>query len=395
MSAQRIITRPVWVLSLISLFTDFASEMLYPIMPIYLQQIGFSVVLIGILEGIAEAVAGLSKGYFGRLSDQWQTRVPFVRWGYGLSAISKPMMAIFTFPLWIFGARTLDRLGKGLRTGARDALLSSYTTPEHKGEVFGFHRSLDTVGAFLGPLAALAFLIFFPGAYRELFLFAFFPGMIAVAITFLLKENPGMIRAKALGTSFSGFLKYPFKSSKTYQRLLVGLLAFALVNSSDVFLLLMLKFNGFTDSEMLMAYIFYNAIYALLAYPIGVLGDRIGLRRMFILGLLTFAVVYGGMALNHNKLIFWVLMGLYGVYAAATEGIAKAWISNISPGAETGTAIGTYEAFKSLATIMASALAGVVWEFISPTATFAVTAILTIIILFYFTMFTKYEPTTS
>lgn len=395
MSAKGIISRSVWVLSLVSLFTDFASEMLYPVMPVYLQQIGFSVVLIGVLEGIAEAVAGLSKGYFGRLSDQWQTRVPFVRWGYGLSAVSKPMMAIFTFPLWIFGARTLDRLGKGLRTGARDALLSSYTTPEHKGKVFGLHRSMDTVGAFLGPLMALAFLGFFPGAYRELFLFAFVPGIIAVGITFLLKENPGVFRAKALGTSFAGFLQYPFNSSKEYQRLLIGLLTFALVNSSDVFLLLMLKFNGFSDSEMLMAYIFYNAIYALLAYPIGIIADRIGMKRTFILGLFIFTIVYAGMALNHNKLIFWFLMGLYGIYAAATEGIAKAWISNISPQPETGTAIGTYEAFKSLATIAASASAGLLWELVNPAATFVVTAAITMGIVIYFNFFTKHELVTE
>ena len=144
----KIITRTVWVLSLVSLFTDIASESLYPIMPVYLKEIGFSVLLIGVLEGFAEATAGLSKSYFGRLSDLSGTRLPFVRFGYLLSAVSKPMMAVFTFPVWIFFSRTIDRFGKGVRTGARDALLSDEATAQTKGRIFGFHRSMDTLGGF-------------------------------------------------------------------------------------------------------------------------------------------------------------------------------------------------------------------------------------------------------
>src|SRR5690606_28639515 len=154
------ITRTVWILSLVSLFTDMASEMLYPIMPIYLKSIGFSILLIGVLEGLVEAVAGLSKGYFGQLSDSKAKRAPFVQLGYSLSAISKPMMAFFVYPLWIFFARTTDRLGKGIRTGARDAMLSAETTKANKGKVFGFHRSMDTFGAVLGPALALCYLYF-------------------------------------------------------------------------------------------------------------------------------------------------------------------------------------------------------------------------------------------
>ena len=160
------ITRTVWILSFVSLFTDMASEMLYPVMPIYLKTIGFSIVLIGILEGVAEAVAGLSKGYFGKLSDNSGKRVPFVQIGYAFSAISKPMMALFIYPLWIFFARTIDRFGKGIRTGARDAILSDEATPETKGKVFGFHRSMDTLGAVLGPLLALLYLYYYPEDYK-------------------------------------------------------------------------------------------------------------------------------------------------------------------------------------------------------------------------------------
>ncbi|MDD5149561.1 MAG: MFS transporter [Flavobacterium sp.] len=158
------ITRTVWILSFVSLFTDMASEMLYPIMPIYLKTIGFSIVLIGILEGVAEAVAGLSKGYFGKLSDNSGKRVPFVQIGYTFSAISKPVVAFFIYPLWIFFARTIDRFGKGIRTGARDAILSDEATPETKGKVFGF-QSICTMLA-----SSLAGLIWYQFGASETFM---------------------------------------------------------------------------------------------------------------------------------------------------------------------------------------------------------------------------------
>ena len=171
---MRIIKRTVIILSVVSLFADIASEMIYPVIPIYLKEIGFSVFLIGILEGIAEFTAGISKGYFGKLSDRKGVRLPFIKLGYLLSSISKPMMGLFTYPLWIFFARTTDRFGKGLRTAARDALLSQQATKETKGRIFGFHRGMDTIGAAIGPIIALSFLYFFPKDYARLFYLALF-----------------------------------------------------------------------------------------------------------------------------------------------------------------------------------------------------------------------------
>src|SRR5574339_622590 len=177
---MRIINRTVIILSVVSLFADIASEMIYPVVPVYLKEIGFSVLLIGILEGVAEFTAGISKGYFGKRSDEKGIRLPFIQGGYFLSAISKPMMAMLTYPLWIFFARTIDRFGKGLRTAARDALLSKQATKETKARVFGFHRGMDTVGAAIGPMIALSFLYFFPKSYATLFYLAFIPGIISV-----------------------------------------------------------------------------------------------------------------------------------------------------------------------------------------------------------------------
>ncbi|MCC6279454.1 MAG: MFS transporter, partial [Saprospiraceae bacterium] len=241
-------SRNIWILSLVSLFTDMASEMLYPIMPVYLKSIGFSIVFIGVLEGVAEAVAGLSKGYFGRRSDLMGRRLPFVQIGYGLSALSKPMLALWAHPLWVFFARTTDRLGKGVRTGARDALLSDEATAATKGRVFGFHRSMDTLGAVMGPLLALLFLYLHPGAYRSLFLLAFIPGLLAVVCTLLVRESGNTARRTMSNKPrFLDFFRYWQQSPAQYRRLVGALLLFAVFNSSDVFLLLKIKEAGCSD----------------------------------------------------------------------------------------------------------------------------------------------------
>ena len=357
---RKILTRTILLVSFVSFFTDIASEMLYPVMPVYLQSIGFSVILIGILEGLAEATAGLSKGYFGKYSDKIGSRVPFVRWGYILSAVSKPLMAAFAVPIWVFLVRTLDRLGKGIRTGARDAMLSDEATKENKGKVFGFHRALDTAGAALGPFAALVFLHFYPAQYKWLFVIAVIPGLIAISLTFLLKDKQKTISSKK-SPGFLSFLTYWGESSKQFKLLVIGLLTFTLFNSSDAFLLLSIKHNGFSDSYMIGVYIFYNLVYALLSFPIGILADKIGLGRTLIIGFSTFAIVYLLLGFAAVSWHFIFLFGLYAVYAASTEGISKALISNMAEKGKTATAIGFYTSFASICALLASSLAGFIW----------------------------------
>jgi MFS family permease len=380
---KHVITRTVLFLSLVSLFTDIASEMLYPVMPVYLKSIGFSVLLIGILEGIAEAVAGLSKGYFGRLSDLTQRRLPFVRYGYLLSAVSKPMLAVFTCPWWIFISRTIDRLGKGIRTGARDAMLSDEGTAKTKGQIFGFHRSMDTLGAALGPFIALIFLFYQPRQYRLLFFIAFLPGIFAIIFTLLLKERRGDKILGSLKISFFDFIKYWKRSPHLYRKLIAGLLLFALFNSSDMFLLIRLKESGLGDTVILAMYIFYNMVYAFFSYPVGIIADKIGLKHIFIIGLVIFSAVYLGMGLNHSWYGFIILFFLYAVYAAATEGISKAWITNLVRQSDTATAIGTYTAFQSVSTMVASAMAGFIWYRFGATAMFSLSAFIAIMVAFY------------
>lgn len=381
---MRIITRTVWILSLVSLFTDMASEMLYPVMPVYLQSIGFSVFIIGILEGLAEATAGLSKGYFGKWSDASKRRVPFVQIGYAFSAVSKPMLALFIAPLWVFAARTLDRLGKGIRTGARDAILSGEATKATKAKIFGFHRSMDTLGAVIGPLFALLWLYYYPEDYRTLFLVAFLPGLLAIAASLLLKEKRQAPKTQAK-VSFFSFLHYWRESPKAYRQLVAGLLWFALFNSSDVFLLLKAKASGLNDTAVIGIYIFYNLVYALFAFPVGILADKIGLKKIFITGLVLFAAVYFGMSWAENNIyLFSILFLLYGLYAAATEGVSKAWITNISDASDAATAVGSFAAWQSIGSLVASALTGFIWYQFGAGTALAVTAMATLIAIGYF-----------
>ena len=379
------------VLSLVSLFADVASEMLYPVIPVYLKEIGFSVLGIGLLEGVAGFTAGLSKGYFGKLSDEKGLRLPFVKGGYLLSALSKPMMALFTLPLWIFFTRAVDRLGKGVRTAARDALLSQQATPGTKARVFGFHRSMDTLGAAIGPVLSLLILFFYPGHYTLVFIIAFGPGLISVALVFLLKEKKAPRSTLGRGAFFS-FLKYWSIASPQYRRVVAGLLLFALFNSADIFLLLKTKEITGDDRLTIGAYILYNGVFAAASYPLGSLADRIGVRTVFLSGLLLFAAVYFLFAATASLYAIFGAFVLYGVYAAATEGITKAWITNMSGEQDTATAIGFYTSGESICALLASTMAGALWTAFGSSVTFYATAAVSLAVFVYFLLLKNTSP---
>jgi MFS family permease len=384
----KIINRTVLILSLVSLFADVASEMLYPVIPVYLKEIGFSVLLIGILEGVANFTAGLSKGYFGKLSDEKGLRLPFVKLGYFFSAVSKPMMAFFVYPLWIFFARTVDRLGKGLRTAARDALLSQNATKETKARVFGFHRAMDTLGAAIGPTLALVFLIFYPHQYKTIFLIAFVPGIISVLLVFLVKEKKAPTSTLGKGNFFS-FFKYWNIATPDYKRLVVGLLILALFNSSDLFLILETKQITGSDRITIEAYILYNVVFALASYPLGAIADKIGIKKVFFSGLTLFALVYLLFGITNSTAVIFTAFFIYGLYAAATEGISKAWITNLSHAADTATAIGFYTSAESICTLLASMIAGALWDNVGSSATFFTTSFAAIVVIFYFVFYLR------
>lgn len=388
MTKQKIFTRTIWMLSFVSLFNDVGGEMLIPVMPIYLKSIGFTALWIGMLEGFAEAVVGLSKGYFGKRSDEIGKRLPFIRLGYFMSALAKPLTALFAMPAWVLFTRTGDRLGKGIRTSARDAMLSDECSKENKGKVFGLHRSMDTVGAAIGPFLALVFLYFYPGQYKLLFMLAIFPGMVSVFITFLIKETPKQPFLKESKGVFS-FFSYWNRANVTYKKLVIGLLLFAFFNSSDLFLLLMAKSVGLDDLHIIAVYIFYNLVFALFALPMGHLADKIGMKATFCLGLFLFVLVYAGMAFLQSEWMLAVLFFIYGIYAATTDGVSKAWIVNNVSKEETATALGLFASGSSMVAFVSSTIAGLIWVVLSPATMFLVAAIGVSLVLVYFITATK------
>ncbi|TND09036.1 MAG: Major Facilitator Superfamily transporter [Bacteroidetes bacterium] len=366
------LTRNIILLSLISLFNDLAGEMLYPILPLYLESVGFSVLWIGLLEGMAEAISGISKSYFGKLSDRSGKRVPFIRIGYAMSAFSKPMLILFRFAPYVLFMRTVDRLGKGVRTGARDALLSDESAPENRGKVFGFHRAMDTLGAVLGPTVALAWLLTQGDKNLEpVFWFAAIPGAAGIILTFLIREQRKEPKIKTGNGGFFSFFSYWKIAKPEYKKIVAALGVFFLLNSSDVFLLLLVKKMGFGTSTAVLLYILYNCTYVIVSYPAGRLADKIGMKKMLLSGLSIFALVYviGGFLFffsqpaQINLVLLIAAFALYGIYAACSDGVAKAWLSKTCEKSDSAQAMGLFSGVQSLGALAASSIAGLLWTF--------------------------------
>ncbi len=373
------IPRQVFILGMVSLFTDIASEMLYPITPIFLTAVlGSSMAVVGLIEGVAEFIAGLLKGYFGNFSDKVGKRSVFIVIGYALSAISKPLPGIFQNIPTVLFSRVADRTGKGIRTAPRDALLGSYSNG-NSGAIFGFHRGMDTLGAAIGPVAALVLLHYFPNNFQLIFLLAFIPSAIAVLFTMLVKDKPieSKLRSRK---NYSEFWK---SAPKTYKKLLLLITIFSLVNSSDVFLILKSKDVSDSSTLAIFGYIFYNLIYAAASYPLGGLSDKFGKRNVYSFGLIIFSLVYFGFALAPKIEFIWLLFALYGIYAASTEGISKAWVSDLIPDEQRGSAIGLLTMMTSLSIMFGSFLTGILWDKFGSSVPFLLSAVVSLIIAFF------------
>jgi MFS family permease len=370
------ISKQVFLLGMVSLFTDIASEMLYPVTPIFLTVVlGSSMAVVGVIEGIAEVTAGLLKGYFGNLSDKVGKRSIFVVLGYGISALAKPLPGIFQNIPIVLTSRVSDRVGKRIRTAPRDALLASYSDG-NSGAVFGFHRAMDTLGAAIGPVIALILLYYFPNNFQLIFLVAFVPSVIAVAFTLLVKDKPDSSKVK----SKKNYIEFWKSAPNEYKKILLLITTFSLVNSSDVFLILKSKDVSQSSSLAIFGYVFYNLIYAAASYPLGGLSDKLGKQKVFSFGLIIFSAVYFGFALVPNINFIWVLFALYGIYAASTEGVSKAWISDLIPSEQRGSAIGLLTMLSSFAIMFGSFLTGVLWDKFGSEIPFIISAIISLII---------------
>jgi MFS family permease len=274
-----------------------------------------------------------------------------------LSAIAKPLPGIFPNTLTVLAARVTDRIGKGVRTAPRDALLASYSE-NNTGAVFGFHRAMDTLGAVIGPLLALLMLNFLKLDYQTIFIIAFIPSLIAVIFTFYIKDK----KSDQISPAKANLLGFWKNSPSQYKTLFILITIFSLVNSSDVFLILRSKNISGSDSMAIAGYIFYNIIYALSSYPVGILSDKIGKKKVFIIGLLIFSVVYFGFASLNSLAFIWILFALYGFYASSTEGVLKAWVSDLVPDQNRGSAIGLITMSSSIAMMIGSIFAGFLWD---------------------------------
>ena len=371
------IPRQVVILGFVSLFTDIASEMLYPVTPIFLTVVlGSSMVVVGIIEGVAEVTSALLKGYFGNLSDKLGRRSMFVVLGYGLSAIAKPFPGIFPNISAVIISRTADRTGKGVRTAPRDALLGSYSDDKNSGAIFGFHRGMDTLGAMIGPLAAILLLYLFPDNFQLIFLVAFVPSVFAVSFTLLVKDKKIPLSRRAKGS----YAEFWGSAPKEFKTLMLLITIFSFVNSSDVFLIL--KSRDVSDSNFLaiLGYVFYNFVYAGASYPFGKLSDKFGKNIIYGAGLFVFSLVYFGFAFLPHTYFIWVLFALYGLYSAATEGISKAWVSDLVRDEWRGTAIGLVTMSTGIAIMLGSFTAGLLWDEFGSTIPFLLSAIVSLII---------------
>ncbi|EGB15605.1 major facilitator superfamily MFS_1 [Pseudodesulfovibrio mercurii] len=352
----------------VSFFTDVASEMVYPVVPLFLVAVlGAPATVLGAMEGAAEAVVCLMKGASGWHSDRIGRRTPFVRAGYGLGALSKPLLAMaFSWPM-VFIARIIDRSGKGLRTTARDAMIADAAPAAIAGRAYGFHRAMDTTGAIVGVLLSMGLLALLPGHYRTIFLLAALPGIVAVWLTFRLKEPDAAPAATAAP-------RLPLREAlrglpPAYWRALLLLSLFSLANSTDALLLLRTRDLGFSDTHVIGAYVLFNLVYAASAYPAGILSDRIGRWRLMLGGWTLYALTYFGFALSGPAGI-WALFPIYGLYMGLTEGVGKAIIASGLPADRRGTAMGFFLMLTGLLSLAGNLAAGLAWDLIGPRAPF-------------------------
>lgn len=366
-TSEKVLNRTVVELGLVSLFADISSEMLYPITPIFLTTVlGASMSSVGLIEGVAEAIASLLKTYSGVWSDRISRRTPFVAAGYFLSAIGKPIIGFSTGWTEVLFARSLDRTGKGLRTAPRDALLAEAVSVELRGAAFGWHRAMDTLGAAIGPLLAILYLSIEGQNLRHIYYWALVPGMIAVVIALLVKEKKVEPKKNAPSIRFFEFSSFsgPFK---TY---LVSWAAFSLTNSSDVFLLMKAKAEGLSLTEIILLYCGYNLAYSIFSPYFGGLSDRIGRKFLLVSGLVVFAGVYVGFSFATLHWHFWILFGLYGLYMAATDGVGKALAVDLIDPSRKATGLGALGTVTGLSTVVASTVAGVIWDHYGASYTF-------------------------
>jgi MFS family permease len=391
--------RNVFVAGIVSFFMDVSSEMIYPLVPLFLSNVlGVNKSVIGLIEGIAESTASLLKVFSGWFSDRIGNRKWLMAAGYGISTLSRPIVALSSGWHHVMGSRFIDRFGKGVRTAPRDAIIAESAEKAYLARAFSFHRSLDTMGAVAGPAIAFFLLGILSNDYRKVFWLSMIPGVIAVLlIIFFIKEQKNKSsearkRGSAEGQDSRASeppnirinFNWRFKSFVAISGL------FALGNSSDVFLILRAQQNGIQTTMIPVVYLLFNLIYSLSSIPAGIAADKFGKKRVILTGFILFAILYYGFAVAPDAKSIWILFGFYGLFMGLTEGIQKAFLATIIPQDFKATAFGVFNTVVGLAMFPASVIGGYLWDHVSPSATFyfgAITAGISAVLFVVFIIF--------
>lgn len=348
------LSRNVYVVSLVSFFQDTASEILYPVLPFFVTGVlGAPPAVLGLIEGVADGTASAMKAASGRLADLRHRR-PLVATGYGISALGKGLLALAGAWPMVLAARFTDRVGKGLRGPPRDAIIADETTPANRGRAFGFHRAADTAGAVVGPLLGLGLYELVGQQFEPLLWIAVIPAVLSAALVFLVRErpHPGIGRRRPWRVD---------ELPRRYWRLIAVIGLFALVNFPDTLLLLRASDLGFDFAGVVALYVLYNLSYAALSYPAGAVSDRRSRRVIFTTGLCLFAAAYVGFGLAGTSGWLWLLFPLYGGYTALTDGVSRAWVADLAPAEDRGTALGIHAAVSGAGLLVAGVWAGLAW----------------------------------
>jgi MFS family permease len=374
------ITRNVLILGVVSLLTDLSSQMVFPLIPLFMVSVlGVGAYAVGIVEGSAEATASLLKVCSGYASDRIKKRKPFVLFGYSFSSITKPLFALaHVWPTVLF-IRIFERIGKGLRTAPRDAIVAESSEECVRGKAYGFHRAMDGFGSVLG--AVLAFLLLPVLGYRKIFLLGFIPAAIAALVVLFVKEKRNRVVQEAKVKK----LRVSFRALPTNLRLFIAVASvFSLGHFGYAFLLLRSKGVGFTDQHALMLYAIFYVVYALCSIPSGMLSDRIGRKPVLMIGYGVFALCALGLVFFASRYSLFIFFSVYGLSYAMFDGAQRAFVVDLSPAHLKGTALGTFHTAIGLVALPGGFIAGLLWDKIDPMVTFLYGFTLTLIAIILF-----------
>jgi MFS family permease len=364
------LTRPIWMLGWVSFFTDMASEMIYPLLPLFLTQVlGAGAMSLGVIEGAAEAANSALKVLSGWLTDRWRSPKKLVLAGYGLASSARPLIGIATAWPQVLLIRFSDRLGKGIRGAPRDAMLADMARADARGRVFSFHRAMDHAGAVTGPLIASAFLYFRPADYRTLFLLTIIPGIIVILFILAVPDRTNPVEPRTPQNPGEP-RRTPWDLGKPFYKAMTVILLFSLGNASDAFLLLRLSDLGTPSFWIPLLWSGLHVVKVGCSLVGGALSDKFGRRSLIALGWLWYAAIYAGFGFLNSRAATIPIFLAYGVYFGFTEGNEKAWVADMAPAHARGTAFGIYNAVLGVGTLAASLVFGWIWTHVSPHAAF-------------------------